>query len=64
MLFLSFLKLKISMKLEKIRIFILQFDLGKPRSNEKLLFQDANFLTAALTLRARLHGTRSEFKRV
>ena len=31
--FFSFLKLKISMKLEKIRILILQFDLGNPRHN-------------------------------
>ena len=38
------------MKLEKIRIFILQFDLGKPRSNEKLFFQDANFSPVALTI--------------
>ena len=28
-----FLKLKISMKLKKIRIFILQFDLENPRGN-------------------------------
>ena len=32
-LFFSFLKLKISIKLEKIRILILQFDLGNPRHN-------------------------------
>ena len=30
---LSFSKLKISMKLEKIRIFLSQFDLGKPWPN-------------------------------
>ena len=29
----SFFKLKISLKLEKISIFILQFDLGNPRPN-------------------------------
>ena len=39
------------MKLEKIRIFILQFDLGNPRPNYKLFLQDANFLPAALTLK-------------
>ena len=49
--FLSFLKLKISMKLEKIWIFILQLNLEKPPPNEKLFFQDANFLPAALTVK-------------
>ena len=39
------------MTLEKMRIFILQFDLGKPRPNWKLFFQDANFLPAALTIK-------------
>ena len=39
------------MKLEKTRIFILQFQLGNPRPNSKLFFQDANFLSAALTLK-------------
>ena len=39
------------MKLEKIRIFILQFDLGNPRPNKKLFFQDTNFLPAALSLK-------------
>ena len=37
------------MNLEKIRILILQFDLGNPRRNQKLFFQDANFSPAALT---------------
>ena len=49
--FFNFLKLKVSMKLEKTRIFILQFQLGNPRPNSKLFFQDANFLSAALTLK-------------
>ena len=31
--FFTFLKLKISIKLEQIRIFILQFDLGNPQPN-------------------------------
>ena len=39
------------MELEKIRIFILQFDLETPRRNYKLLIQDANFLSAALTMK-------------
>ena len=39
------------MELEKIRIFILQFDLENPRRNYKLLFQDANFLSDALTIK-------------
>ena len=39
------------MKLKKIRIFILQFDLENPRPNEKLFFQDANLLPAALTMK-------------
>ena len=39
------------MKLEKIRIFILQFDLGNPRPNYRLCFQDANFLSAALPIK-------------
>ena len=39
------------MKLEKIRIFILQFDLENPWHNQKLFSQDANFLPAALTLK-------------
>ena len=39
------------MKLEKIPTLILQFDLGNPRHNEKLLFQDANFSPAALTIK-------------
>ena len=39
------------MKLEKIRIFILQFDLGNPRHSQKLFFQDANFSPAALTIK-------------
>ena len=39
------------MKLEKIRIFILQFDLRNPRANKKLFFQDANFLPAAVTVK-------------
>ena len=49
--FLSFLKLKICIELEKFRIFILQFDLENPQPNQKLFFQDANFLPAALTKR-------------
>ena len=36
------------MKLEKILIFLLQFDLGIPRPNSKLIFEDANFLSPAL----------------
>ena len=39
------------MKLKKIQIFILQFDLGNPRSNLKLFFQDVNFLPAALAIK-------------
>ena len=39
------------MKLEKIRIFILQFDLENAWPNENLFFQDANFLPAALTIK-------------
>ena len=39
------------MKFEKIQILILQFDLGNPRLNEKLFFQDANFLPATLTIK-------------
>ena len=39
------------MEHEKIRIFILQFDLENPRRNCKLLFQDANFLSDALTIK-------------
>ena len=39
------------MKLEKIQILILQFDLGNPRHNQKLFFQDANFSPAALTVK-------------
>ena len=39
------------MKLEKIRIFILQFDLENPRRNSKMFFQDANFLQATLTIK-------------
>ena len=39
------------MKFEKIRILILQFDLGNHRRNEKLSFQDANFLPAILTIK-------------
>ena len=39
------------MKLEKIRIFILQFDLGNPRPNYKLFFQDANLLSAGLVIK-------------
>ena len=46
------------MKLEKIRIFISQFDLGNPLP--KLFFQDANFLPAALTIRVRSHERRNE----
>ena len=42
---------EISMKLEKIRIFILQFDLENAWPNENLFFQDANFLPAALTIK-------------
>ena len=49
--FFSFLKLKISMKFEKIRIFILQFDSENSRPNQKLFFQDANFLPAALIIK-------------
>ena len=36
------------MKLEKILIFLLQFDLGIPRPNSKLIFEDVNFLSPAL----------------
>ena len=36
------------MKLEKILIFLLQLDLGIPRPNSKLFFEDANFLPPAL----------------
>ena len=39
------------MKLENIQILILQFDLGNPRHNQKLFFQDANFSPAALTVK-------------
>ena len=39
------------MTLEKVRIFVLQFDSGKPRLNLKLFFQDAYFLPAALTIK-------------
>ena len=39
------------MKLKKIRILILQFDLGNPRPNSKLFFQDANFSPAALSIK-------------
>ena len=39
------------MKLEKIRIFILQFDLRNPQPNYKLFFQDANFLPAGLVIK-------------
>ena len=39
------------MKLEKIQIFILQFDLGTPGLIKKLFFQDVNFLPAALTIK-------------
>ena len=39
------------MKLEKIRIFILQFNLGNPQPNQKLFFQDASFLPSALTIK-------------
>ena len=39
------------MKLEKNRIFILQFDIENPRPNSKLFFQDANFLPVALTIK-------------
>ena len=39
------------MKFEKNRILISQFDLENPRSNEKLFFQDANFLPATLTIK-------------
>ena len=42
---------KFSMKLKKIQIFILQVDLGNPRSNLKLFFQDVNFLPAALAVK-------------
>ena len=42
---------KFSMKLKKIQIFILQFDLGNPRSNLKLFFHDVNFLPAALAIK-------------
>ena len=34
-----------------IRIFILQFNLENPFPNQKLLFQDANFLPAAPTIK-------------
>ena len=42
------------MKLEKIGIFILQFDLGNPGLIKNCLiknFRNANFLPAALTLK-------------
>ena len=39
------------MKLEKIRISILQFNLGNSLPNSKLFFQDAIFLPAALTIK-------------
>ena len=39
------------MELKKIQIFILQFDSANLRPNEKLFFQDANFLRAALTIK-------------
>ena len=39
------------MKLENIRIFILQFDLRNPRPNQKMFFQDANFSPAALAIK-------------
>ena len=39
------------MKLEKIQIFILQFDLGNPLPNYKLSVQDATFLPVALKVK-------------
>ena len=50
------------MKLKKIQIFILKFDLGSPWPNEKLFFQDANFLLAALTIKGyqKFQKTKSE----
>ena len=39
------------MKSKKIRILILQFDLGNPWHNQKLFFQDAKFSPAALTIK-------------
>ena len=50
------------MKLKKIQIFILKFDFGSPWPNEKLFFQDANFLLAALTIKGyqKFQKTKSE----
>ena len=40
------------MKLEKIRILILQFNLENPRHNENLsFFQDANFSPDTMTIK-------------
>ena len=39
------------MKLEKIQIFILQFDLGNPRPNQNFFFQDTNFFPATLKIK-------------
>ena len=39
------------MKLGKIRIFILQFDLENLGLIKNCFFQDANFLSAALTVK-------------
>ena len=39
------------MKVDKIRIFILQFDLENIRLNLKVFFQDANFLPAVLKIK-------------
>ena len=39
------------MKLEKNRVFILQFDLENHRANQNLFFQDTNFLPAALIIK-------------
>ena len=36
------------MKLEKIRIVMIQFDLENLQLNQELFFQDANFFPAAL----------------
>ena len=39
------------MKLKIIQPFTLQFDLGNPQPNQKLLFQDVYFLPVALTIK-------------
>ena len=59
--FSSFVKLNISMKLEKKQTLTVKSDLEpsphphplSPRSNQKLFFQEAHFLPAALTIKVK-----------